>query len=196
MPLENENMSVEDEGFLEGQLLLAMPAMADERFERTVIFVCSHSREGAMGLVINREMTGITFQQLLEQLNIEVDGPIHDIPIRAGGPVETGRGFVLHTSDFIQDSTLVVTEQIALTATVDILKAVARGDGPRRHIMALGYAGWGPGQLEQEIQSNGWLTCRADEEIVFDTRIDQKWPRAMAMLGIDVSMLSSLSGHA
>lgn len=183
-------------GYFEGDLLLAMPGMSDPRFDRAVVYLCSHSAEGAMGLVINNPLTTLTFQELLEQLDISVTGPLHDIPILAGGPVETGRGFVLHTADFVQDSTLVVSETVALTATVDILKAIAEGRGPRSHILTLGYAGWSPGQLESEIQENGWLTCPADEELMFSTSPDSMWPRAMAMMGIDVSMLSSFSGHA
>lgn len=185
-----------EDGYLEGQLILAMPGMTDPRFERAAIFLCSHSHEGAMGLVINRHLLSLTFSELLEQLEIDVNGPVLDIPVHAGGPVETGRGFVLHTADYVQDSTLVVSETVALTATVDILKAIAEGGGPRHRILALGYAGWAPGQLEHEIQENGWLSCPADEELVFATEPDDMWPRAMAMMGIDVSMLSSLSGHA
>ncbi|WP_281301396.1 MULTISPECIES: YqgE/AlgH family protein [unclassified Iodidimonas] len=182
--------------YLQGQLLLAMPGMADTRFERAVIYLCSHSDEGAMGLVINDDMPGLSFAELLDQLDIETQGTVADIPIIAGGPVETGRGFVLHSTDFIQESTLVVSETIALTATVDILKAMAEGTGPRHHILALGYAGWSPGQLELEIQNNGWMICPADEELIFKTEIEDMWPRAMQMIGVDVSMLSSFSGHA
>lgn len=185
-----------EDHFLEGHLLLAMPAMSDERFERSVIFVCSHSEDGAMGLVINRHLPSLSFSELLEQLDIDVDVPVREIPIHAGGPVETGRGFVLHTADYVQDSTLVVSETLALTATVDILRAIAEGGGPRHHLLALGYAGWGSGQLEREIANNGWLTTPADEELVFNTDPENMWPRAMAMLGVDVSMLSSFSGHA
>ncbi|RMF13016.1 MAG: YqgE/AlgH family protein [Alphaproteobacteria bacterium] len=182
--------------YLEGQLLLAMPAMGDPRFERAVVFVCSHSEEGAMGLIVNRPFQGLTFRELLEQLDIEVGEPVVDIPIQVGGPVETGRGFVLHSTDFIQETSLVVTETIALTATVDILKAIAEGKGPRHRLLALGYAGWAPGQLEAEIQANGWLTAPADEELIFNTPLEDIWPRAMQMLGVDVSMLSSAMGHA
>jgi len=185
-----------DGGYLEGQLLLAMPGMTDPRFDRSVIYVCSYSEEGAMGLVVNRHLTSLTFRELLEQLEIEADEPIHDIPIHAGGPVETGRGFVLHSTDFVQDSSLVVSDSIALTATVDILKAIAEGRGPRHHLLALGYAGWSPGQIDEEIQNNGWLTCAADEHLVFHTKPEEMWPRAMAMMGVDVSMLSSHAGHA
>lgn len=185
-----------EDGIFEGDLLLAMPGMSDPRFERAVVYLCSHSDEGAMGLVINHPLSALTFQELLEQLDISIAGPLHDIPVLSGGPVETGRGFVLHTADFVQDSTLVVSETVALTATVDILKAIAEGNGPRQHILALGYAGWSPGQLENEIQENGWLTCPADEELMFGTSAGTMWQRAMAMMGIDISMLSSFSGHA
>ncbi|MFQ5347953.1 MAG: YqgE/AlgH family protein [Rhodothalassiaceae bacterium] len=185
-----------EETFLEGHLLLAMPGMPDSRFERAVIYICSYTEDGVMGLVINRLLGGLTFRELLEQLDIEVEEPISDLPIHAGGPVETGRGFVLHSTDYIQDSTLVVSETVALTATVDILKAIAEGRGPRHRILALGYAGWGAGQLEREIHANGWLTCPVDEELIFGTEPENMWPRAMAMMGVDVSMLSSLSGHA
>ncbi len=183
------------EGYLTGQLLLAMPGMEDPRFERTVIYVCAHSDEGAMGLVIDRPCTSIAFPALLEQLEIDVeDAP--NLPINSGGPVETGRGFVLHSADYVQDSTLVVSETVALTATIDILTAIAENEGPRSSLIALGYAGWGPGQLDDEVQRNGWMTVEADEELVFYTDLTMKWPRAMAKLGIDVSMLSTEAGHA
>lgn len=194
--IEDHKALESDTGYLEGQLILAMPGMTDPRFERTVIFLCSHGEEGAMGLVINRHLTSLSFGELLEQLDIPVEGRIADIPVHAGGPVETGRGFVLHTADYVQDSTLIVSETVALTATVDILTAIAKGSGPRCRLLALGYAGWSPGQLEQEIRENAWLTCPADEELIFATDPESVWPRAMAMLGVDVSMLSSWSGHA
>ena len=149
-----------------------------------------------MGLIVNRPFEGLTFRELLEQLEIEVSEPVVDIPIQVGGPVETGRGFVLHSTDFIQDTSLVVTERIALTATVDILKAIAEGGGPRHRLLLLGYAGWAPGQLEAEIQANGWLTAPADESLIFETPLPDIWPRAMRMLGVDVSMLSGSMGHA
>lgn len=180
----------------EGQLLLAMPGMADSRFDRSVIYLCSHDESGAMGLVINHEFRSLDFEQLLEQLDIEADDTPPDVIVHGGGPVEPGRGFVLHTADYVQESTLIVSETIALTATVDILSAIAAGRGPKDHVIALGYAGWGAGQLEQEIQNNAWLTAEGDEEIVFHTELEQKWPRAMAMLGIDASMLSAEAGHA
>jgi len=185
----------ENDGYLTGKLLLAMPGMQDPRFERTVIYICAHSEEGAMGLVINRPCTSINFPDLLEQLDIEVDNA-PNLALNSGGPVETGRGFVLHTSDYMQDSTLAVSDQIALTATVDILTAIAQNRGPRSSLVALGYAGWGPDQLEGEIQSNGWLTADTTEDLLFRGDLKTKWPRAMASLGIDISMLSSEAGHA
>jgi len=189
---------VTKDGYLEGQLLLAMPGMADPRFDRALIYLCSHSEEGAMGLVINQAADNINFEQLMEQLEIDLPHPhpTLDIPIHAGGPVELGRGFVLHSADWAQESTLVISETLALTATIDILKAIARGAGPVNYLLALGYAGWGAGQLEEELQQNSWLNAEADEELIFRTELDMKWPRAMTKLGIDLSMLSSLSGHA
>lgn len=187
---------MKEHSYLEGQLLLAMPNMTDPRFDRAVIYVCTHSEEGAMGLVINEPMPALTFAELLEQLEIDVVEPISDIEVHRGGPVESGRGFVLHSADFVQDSTLVVSETLALTATVDVLRAIAQGSGPVNNLLALGYAGWGAGQIEAEIQQNAWLTVNADEEVIFHTELDDKWPRALAMLGVDISMLSSEAGHA
>ncbi|WP_417317070.1 YqgE/AlgH family protein [Emcibacter sp.] len=192
------------QGYLEGQLLLAMPGMTDPRFDHSVIYVCSHNEEGAMGLIINKRTTSIDFLSLLDQLDIDVDSDLGDsdnpvlnrIMLHAGGPVEIGRGFILHSADYVQDSTLIVSETIALTATVDILSAIARGEGPQDYIIALGYSGWGAGQLEQEMQQNSWLNIEADEELVFRTDLELKWPRAMAKLGVDVSLLSMDSGHA
>ncbi len=183
--------------YLDGKLLLAMPAMGDPRFDRSVIYVCSHDESGAMGLVINNAFDNLSFKDLLEQLDIEVDhSDLPDVTMHSGGPVEPGRGFVLHSADYVQESTLITSEKLALTATVDILKAIANDHGPHHHLLALGYAGWGAGQLEQEIQNNAWLTAEADEEIIFNTDLEQKWPRAMAMLGVNISMLSSDAGHA
>jgi len=183
-------------GYLDGQLLIAMPTMGDPRFQKTVIYMCAHSARGAMGLVVNKVIDRINFPDLLQQLKIDVDSPSEHIRVHFGGPVETGRGFVLHTADYRQEATLMVGEDVALTATVDILKAMAGGKGPRRCLLALGYAGWGPGQLDQEIQANGWLTATADPELVFGTNLEAKWPRAVAKLGINLSHLSSDAGHA
>lgn len=196
----------EDEsgGYLDGQLLIAMPVMDDERFARSVIYVCAHSAEGAMGIIVNRPAGSIDFPQLLMQLDIIATSDRITLPADAetmkvlkGGPVETGRGFVLHSSDFvIKDATLPIDEGICLTATVDILRAIAKGDGPRHAILALGYAGWAPGQLETEIQSNGWLHCSADSDLIFGRDVEAKYDRALSKIGIDPRMLSTEAGHA
>jgi putative transcriptional regulator len=191
-------------GYLDGQMLIAMPAMNDERFTRSVIYVCAHSSEGAMGIVINRPAGNIRFPDLLVQLEviparerIELPTKTEDVKVLKGGPVETGRGFVLHSADFfIENSTLPIDEGICLTATLDILKAMARGNGPQSAILALGYAGWAPGQLENEIQENGWLHCAADPELIFGANIEQKYEKALRKIGVDPGMLSSDSGHA
>jgi putative transcriptional regulator len=191
-------------GYLDGQMLIAMPAMNDERFTRSVIYVCAHSSEGAMGIVVNHPAPNIKFPDLLVQLEvipaaerIELPVKAEDVKVLKGGPVETGRGFVLHSADFfIENSTLPIDEGICLTATLDILKAIARGNGPASAILALGYAGWAPGQLEHEIQENGWLHCDADPELIFGTDTDGKYEKALAKIGIDLGMLSSDSGHA
>jgi putative transcriptional regulator len=182
---------------LVGQLLVAMPTMTDPRFAKSVIYMCAHSSEGAMGLVVNRMFDALTFPALLEQLGIDVPRAIAEpIHVLFGGPVETGRGFVLHSPDYRRDGTLVVDDGVALTATIDILRAIASGTGPRRHLLALGYAGWGPGQLDSEFRSNGWLSVDADDDLVFDPHLETKWGRAMAKLGIDPRMLSDTAGHA
>ena len=186
----------EQSGFLEGKMLIAMPQMADPRFARTVLFLCAHSNEGAMGLVVNKLVDSITFPDLLHQLNIEVGGATERINVHFGGPVESGRGFVLHSDDYVQESTLMIDAGVALTATTDVLKAIARGGGPKRSLLALGYAGWSPGQLDAEIQSNGWLHVDPDDELIFGDDLSGKWEQAIAKLGIDMTLLSSEAGHA
>jgi putative transcriptional regulator len=191
-------------GFLDGQMLIAMPSMRDERFARTLIYMCAHSSEGAMGIVVNQPAADISFPDLLVKLDVIPANERIQLPRRAGtikvlkgGPVETQRGFVLHTADFfIENSTLPIDEGICLTATLDILKAIARDEGPASAVLALGYAGWAPGQLEKEIQHNGWLHCTADSELVFGTDTGVKYEKAMGKLGIDLGMLSSEAGHA
>jgi putative transcriptional regulator len=183
-------------GYLTGQLLIAMPSMRDARFARTVIFMCAHNQNGAMGLVINRLVGAITFPDLLDQLGIQKTADTEEIRVHFGGPVESGRGFVLHSSDYNQDSTLEVDSKVALTATIDILRDIATGSGPRQRLMALGYAGWGPGQLDLEIQDNGWLHVEADDELIFGDDLSNKWERAIGKLGVSVSMLSDEAGHA
>ena len=182
--------------YLTGQLLIAMPNMADPRFARTVIYLCAHSDEGAMGLVINKPMPQITFVDLLEQLEIETEGTVQDQMVHFGGPVESGRGFVLHSGEFQREGTMMVDESVGLTATIDILRAIAAGEGPDKHLLALGYAGWGPGQLDGEIQANGWLHAPADEAILFDHDLSTKWERSIAKLGVSPAMLSGDAGHA
>ena len=188
---------------LSGKLLIAMPGMGDPRFERSIVYLCAHSPEGAMGLVVNKPAPNITFPQLLKQLSIDVPSsdqirvPLPQIHVLFGGPVETGRGFVLHSQDYYsEETTLPVTEDIGLTASVDVLRAIVRGDGPSHAILALGYSGWAPGQLEAEIQQNGWLHCDADDELLFGDNLEAKYPHAMAKLGIDLSALSGQAGHA
>jgi putative transcriptional regulator len=191
-------------GYLDGQMLIATPAMSDERFARSVIYVCAHSSEGAMGIIVNQPAANINFPDLLVQLDVIPESdlahsaarPGH-VKVLKGGPVETGRGFVLHTADFfIENSTLPIDEGICLTATLDILKAIARGSGPASAILALGYAGWAPGQLESEIQGNGWLHCPADSELIFGDDIERKYAKALSKIGIDLGKLSSDVGHA
>jgi len=187
---------MDNQEFLTGKLLIAMPSMRDARFARSVIYLCAHHPDGAMGLVINRLVGAITFSDLLSQLGIEQPNVSDEIRVHFGGPVESGRGFVLHSGEYHQDSTLQVNDAVALTATTDILRDIADGAGPRRSLLALGYAGWGPGQLDTEIQANGWLHVSPDEDLVFDADLDNKWERAIAKLGVDVSMLSGDAGHA
>lgn len=191
-------------GYFDGQLLVAMPNMLDPRFNRAVVYVCAHSADGAMGIVINQRAPHLSFMELLEQLDIVPKDRAINLPdklrfmsVFVGGPVETGRGFVLHSSDyFAAESTLPIDDSVCLTATVDILRAIAQGSGPNHALLALGYAGWAPGQLESEIRDNGWLTCPADPELVFDQRVEQKYPRALAKLGINPSHLVGDAGHA
>jgi putative transcriptional regulator len=191
-------------GFLDGQMLIAMPGMPDERFSRSVIYMCAHSTEGAMGIVVNRRARNIAFPELLVQLDIIAKDQAIRLPRRAervavlaGGPVETTRGFVLHSTDFIiEDSTLPIAENIGLTITIDILRAIARGEGPESAILALGYASWGAGQLEHEIQSNVWLHGPPDTDIVFGEDHDAKYDRVLRQLGIDPAFLSQEAGRA
>ncbi len=190
--------------YLDGQFLLAMPGMTDDRFARSVVYLCAHSDEGAMGIVINRRAPSLNFSELLIQLEViqpdeAIRLPVHagTVPVLRGGPVEAGRGFVLHSNDFyIDNSTLPIDGGVSLTATIDILRAIADGSGPDRAILALGYAGWSPGQLEDEMQSNGWLTCPADAALIFDTPLEARYDMAMRKLGIDPAFLSAQAGRA
>jgi putative transcriptional regulator len=188
------------DGYLDGQLLIAMPTMRDKRFARSVIYMCLHNSSGAMGLIINQRADDISFENLLRELDVldKADAiKVPDISVLIGGPVETGRGFVLHSGDYESDgSTLKVDTVVRLTNTVDILKAMALGNGPRRALLALGYAGWAPGQLEGEIQANGWLSCPADSDLVFGEDLDLKYDMALSKIGVDPSHLVSYAGRA
>jgi putative transcriptional regulator len=183
-------------GSLAGQLLVAMPQMADTRFEKTVIYLCAHSKDGALGLVVNRPFRKLTFPALLDQLDIDRSPDLRPIRVLAGGPVEEGRGFVLHSDDYLREDSLRVEAGFALTATIEILKALAMNTGPARSILALGYSGWGPGQLEREIGENGWLNVPADANLVFDDALDNKWERALAQLRLTPASLSGVAGRA
>ncbi|CCM74704.1 YqgE/AlgH family protein [Rhizobium mesoamericanum] len=191
-----------ERGFFDGQFLIAMPGMEDRNFARTVIYICAHSDAGAMGFVINRPQN-LTFTDVLLHLEMIKDEeaivlPPHarDCPIQTGGPVESGRGFVLHSDDYLCDSSIPVSDDICMTATLDIIRAIFKGKGPKRATMLLGYAGWGAGQLEAEVGNNGWLTCPANEELIFDRSLDDKYERALATMGINAAMLSAEAGHA
>jgi putative transcriptional regulator len=190
--------------YLDGQFLIAMPGMSDERFVRSVIYLCAHSSDGAMGIVLNQPAQQVVFADLLVQLDIIPEPERDRLPdlargmtVRHGGPVETSRGFVLHSSDyFLEHATLPVDDTLSLTTTLEILRAIAEGRGPAQAILALGYAGWGPGQLEGEIQSNGWLHCPADPATLFDGELDMMYDRVLRKLGVDLVNLSSSAGHA
>ncbi len=187
----------DENAYLEGQMLIAMPSMGDPRFEHAVIYLCAHSEQGAMGFVINRRVDHISFTDLLDQLQIGHPQMGQAPHIHFGGPVDSERGFVLHSADyFASDATLKVDDKIGLTATIDILRSIAGGNGPNNSILALGYSGWAPGQLESEIQANGWLNCDADKDLLFGKDNDNKWQRALAKIGVDVSVLSSTAGRA
>jgi putative transcriptional regulator len=183
---------------LTGRLLVAMPGIDDERFEHAVILMCAHSPDYAMGIALNRPMDGLSVPELLERLGVSGDSDMPDQPVLAGGPVERERGFVVHTDDYAApESTMTVSDGIALTATREVLQAMANGDeGPRHAILALGCAGWSSGQLEQEIKDNVWLTCDADEALIFDGDHDTKWARALAKIGVNAAQISATSGSA
>ena len=182
---------------LTGSMLIAMPGMADPRFAQSLVYLCDHSSKGAMGLIVNKPAHDMSFAELLEQLEIDATVPTDAVKVYFGGPVETGRGFVLHSSEYKSDlRTLRVRNGLALTPTLDVLEDIAAGQGPNRVMMMLGYAGWGPGQLEGELAQNGWLTCDGDAELVFETAAADKWNRALKQLGIDPAMLSAEAGSA
>ena len=181
---------------LTGKLLIAMPGMGDPRFAHSVVYLCNHDARGAMGLIVNKPSADVRLSNLIEQLDIVCTADVGGTAVYFGGPVEMGRGFVLHSADFVEDATLVIDDAVALTATIDILKAIADGNGPQHSLLALGYAGWGPGQLDGELQRNGWLSVPADDGLIFGGSHESRWERAMAKLGIDITMLSGEAGHA
>ncbi|MDF1732226.1 MAG: YqgE/AlgH family protein [Minwuia sp.] len=194
--MEHDTDETGDGDSLQAQLLIAMPSMQDERFQRSVIFMCSHTADaGAMGLMINKQLPNLQFADLAKQLDIDAENS-PPITMHFGGPVETGRGFVLHSDDYHRDATIPMADGVSMTATVDILRAMASGAGPGDAILALGYAGWAPGQLEQEIQRNDWLHCAADSDIIFEVALDAKWEAAVRRIGIDPAMLSMQAGRA
>jgi putative transcriptional regulator len=189
--------TIAGENFLEGKLLIALPGMSDPRFERSLIYMCAHSNTGAMGLIVNKPIEGLNFQELIRRLELPVSERTPNSAILFGGPVETNRGFVLHSGEYEgADSTLPISADVSLTATLDILRAISEGHGPQQALFALGYAGWGPGQIEAEIQANGWVHCDADKSLIFSDDMDSKWSVALGTLGIDMSALSAHAGRA
>ncbi|HBF29239.1 YqgE/AlgH family protein [Rhizobium sp.] len=194
--------SKRERGFLDGQFLIAMPSLVDGNFARSVIYICAHTSAGAMGFIINRAQS-VTFADVLLHLKmidqndaIMLPDSARNFPIQTGGPVESGRGFVLHSEDYVSDSSIPVSDDILLTATLDIVRAISDGRGPAKATMLLGYAGWGPGQLEQEIARNDWLNCAATEALIFDPVLQDKYERALAIMGVSPATLSSQVGHA
>jgi putative transcriptional regulator len=184
-------------GFFSGQLLIAMPGISDPRFERAVILVCAHDEQHAMGVAVNRPVEGLTFPDLLTRLDIKSSIVLPPDLVLMGGPVERERGFVVHTADYMGEHSLDVGEGLALTATREVLEAIANRDHqPRRSFLALGYAGWGAGQLEDEIKENVWLTCSPDDDLVFGAGYERKWSRALGKIGVDPDRLSSVAGRA
>ena len=183
-------------GYLVGQLIIAMPKMSDPRFKKTVIYMCAHNSEGAMGLIINKLIDELTFTDLLMQLEIKPTSSKSTLNVFFGGPVEQARGFVLHSAEYFQDATLRVSDTVGLTATIDVLRDIATGHGPKNKILTLGYTGWGPGQLDSEIMENGWLHVEADDALVFGDKLTDKWEMAIKKIGIDPQKLSDKSGHA
>ncbi|TCT37307.1 putative transcriptional regulator [Martelella mediterranea] len=198
-----ENFKADRErGPFDGQFLIAMPQLSDSTFERSVVYICAHSDEGAMGFVINRTQQ-VTFPEVLKQLKLvgEDTEPLQspslaDFPVLCGGPVEPGRGFVLHSDDYACETSMPISDELYMTGTLDVLKSVAAGTGPQKAILLLGYAGWAPGQLEAEVLNNDWLTCPSNDDLVFDRALESKYERALLTMGVQPSLLSSSAGHA
>jgi len=197
MEMERGNLTPAGGGIFEGKILLAMPGLNEnDAFERSVIYICAHSEEGAMGVIINQSMPMIEFDDLLDQIGLPQSEIIARPDILFGGPVETSRGFVLHSSDYMEETSVPIADKLALNATTRILKRIATGEGPRKSLLVLGYAGWGPGQLEEEVQENSWLSLDADENLLFDTEITSKWGAGLNRLGIAPEHLTSFGGKA
>jgi len=204
MTVDRRHFGHDGDGYFDGQLLVAMPTIGDPRFQRSVIYLCAHSPAGAWGLIVNRRSRRLTLPDLLVKLEVvgedeaaRLPEPVRQIPVMRGGPVETGRGFVLHSDDyFAEKSSIELDEGFALTASVEILRAIAAGVGPRRAMLALGYAGWAPGQLDQEIQANGWLTSQCAFDFLFETPCEERYDAALARIGVDPALLSSEAGRA
>lgn len=186
----------QNHGYLTGKLLVAMPYLQDQQFHHSVIYICGHDESGAMGLIINKQLTSVSFKDLLDQIKIEHDLSGPDGPIYYGGPVEVGRGFVLHTIDYLADASVTINNNFALTATLEVLRAISQCHGPRNALVALGYVGWAAGQLETEIQNNGWLVIEAHEDIIFDKNHESIWQNAMASIGVNPSYIMTEMGHA
>jgi putative transcriptional regulator len=186
----------QDRSYLTGKLVIAMPHLEDSRFYQAVIYICGHDETGAMGIMVNKPLSSVNYTDLLDQLSIHYPPTVPNLPIHYGGPVEIGRGFVLHTAEYMTDSSTLINDNLALTATLDILRAIAFGTGPVKHLMALGYVGWGAFQLEQEIQNNGWIVIDVAEDLIFTTEIDTIWKSAMASIGVNPNNISLDYGHA
>ena len=187
----NENIN------LNGKLLIAMPGIGDRNFDKSVIYICSHSEGGTMGLIVNKPSADLKLSDLFEQLSIIPNRSVPSETIYIGGPVEHGRGFILHSCDYLaKDSSLNVSDTINMTASLEILEDISKGKGPNKYLLSLGYSGWAPGQLETEIQANGWLICDTPEEYLFTTKDDEKWDIALKVIGIDSGMLSTVGGSA
>ncbi len=183
------------ENSLRNQFLLAMPSLKDSLFARTVTYICDHNEDGAMGLILNQPLD-LNLGEVLSQLNLTTTETLAAQPILCGGPMQMERGFVLHSNDSSWDSTMAISDKLSLTASLDILEAIAAGHGPKKSLFILGYAGWGPGQLEQELEENSWLTLAGDSGLIFDTPTEIRWQMAAQQLGVDLNLVSPYAGHA
>ncbi len=186
------------DNYLTGKLLLAMPSMSDTRFERAVIFICAHDEQGAMGLVINNALRDVAFTDMLEQIDLisDIKIDLSKFPVMNGGPVDSDRGFLLHSHEYSKDDTVNVNDEYGVTGTIDALREVVGGDGPDKMLFILGYAGWSAEQLDQELQQNAWLVADADPSLIFDTPLEEQWMSAVRALGVEPAMLSSAAGRA